>query len=159
MGMKGVSPLIASIILIGFTVAVGGIIGMWLTTLSRTQTGIIENIAEKQAKCSSSTLVIKEAKYNLSSTLVNVTVTHETGSEKLYNLTIEVSGGGKTSKSTTNFTNASDPFEPGQSYAVSVNTANGATLPPEYVRARSFCQDVIGVVGECKSGQPCMKQV
>ncbi|OYT42108.1 MAG: hypothetical protein B6U78_02065 [Candidatus Aenigmarchaeota archaeon ex4484_224] len=37
--MKGISPLIAAVLLIAFTVAVGGIIATWLTSFSKTTTG------------------------------------------------------------------------------------------------------------------------
>ena len=156
--MKGISPLIAAVLLIGFTVAVGGIIGIWLTSLTKTQTSTVEDFGEKQAKCAGSTLTIKEAKYNMSSTFVNVTLTYETGTERLFNLTVEVSSGGATTQSIPAYNISSDPFEPGESYAVAVSVA-GMQLPPDYVRARAYCQDVIGIIGECKSGQSCMKQV
>lgn len=156
--MKGISPLIASVILIGFTVAVAGIIGVWLTSLSKTQTSIVEDFGERQAKCAGSALLIKEARYNMSSTHVNVTLTYEVGTERLFNLTVEVSGGGATRQSVPAYNTSSDPFEPGESYAVAVD-ATGIQLPPNYIRARASCQDVIGVIGECKSGQPCMKEV
>jgi len=55
------------------------------------------------------------------------------------------------------YTATTDPFEPGESYAVSINRSGGAAIPPEYVRARAFCQDTVAVVGECKSGEDCMK--
>jgi len=35
---KGISPFIATILLIGFTVAVGAILSVWFTTFTRTQT-------------------------------------------------------------------------------------------------------------------------
>lgn len=156
--MKGISPLIASVLLIGFTVAIAGIISIWLATLTKTQTSIVEELGEKQAKCAGSALAIKEAKYNLSSTYVNITLTYEAGTERLFNLTVEVSGGGATRQSTPAYNTSSDPFEPGESYAVAINAA-GIKIPPDYVRARAYCQGIIGVVGECKPGQPCMKEV
>jgi len=38
---KGISPFVASILLIGFTVAVGAILSVWFTTFTRTQTASI----------------------------------------------------------------------------------------------------------------------
>jgi flagellin-like protein len=167
--MKGVSPMIAVVLLIAFTVAIGGIISIWLTSLASTQTSTVSSQAEKQIKCASSTITIKEAKYTNMSSLVNITVTHETGTEKLYNLSIEVSGGGFTSRNMTTgayaggiyaFNTTGDPFERGASIQLSINTSIGsATIPPEYVRARVYCQTDIAIVAECKSGQSCMKSV
>ena len=36
--MKGISPMVATVLLLAFTVAVGGIISVWMTGLTRTQT-------------------------------------------------------------------------------------------------------------------------
>ncbi len=165
--MKGVSPMIAVVLLIAFTVAIGGIISLWLTSLTSTTTSSVSSSAEKQIKCASSTMTIKEVRYSTASTIVNVTVAHETGTEKLYNLSIDVTGGGATSSNmttaatgsrTTYFNTTADPFEQGESASVSINTViGGATVPPEYIRARAYCQSDVPVVAECKSGQTCMK--
>lgn len=50
--MKGISPLIATVLLIAFTVAVGGILSVWLTTFSRTSTDIIGSQSSTQLTCS-----------------------------------------------------------------------------------------------------------
>ena len=49
--MKGVSPFIATILLIAFTVAIGGIISLFLTGFTRTQTGTAESIGTNVTKC------------------------------------------------------------------------------------------------------------
>jgi len=36
--MKAISPMIATVLLIGFTIAVGAILSLWFTTFTRTQT-------------------------------------------------------------------------------------------------------------------------
>jgi len=46
---KGISPFIATILLIGFTVAVGAILSVWFTTFTRTQTTGITGAAECHA--------------------------------------------------------------------------------------------------------------
>jgi flagellin-like protein len=50
--MKGISPMIAVVLLIAFTVAVGGIISVWLTGFTRTTTGGTESRAEALSRCS-----------------------------------------------------------------------------------------------------------
>jgi FlaG/FlaF family flagellin (archaellin) len=157
--------MIATILLIAFTVAIGGIISVWMSGLATTQTTTVSSTTEKQIKCAASTLAVKEVKYLAGTNLVNVTVTYQSGTENLYNLTIEVSGGGATSRNQTAsasswFTTTADPFEPGESFAVTINAgldSPGASIPPEYVRAKATCQSAVGIIGECKSGDVCMK--
>lgn len=52
MKIKGVSPLIASILLIAFTVAVGGIISIWITGFTTTQTEIVKEKSSSSLICS-----------------------------------------------------------------------------------------------------------
>jgi flagellin-like protein len=40
--MKAISPMIATVLLIGFTIAVGAILSLWFTTFTRTQTATVE---------------------------------------------------------------------------------------------------------------------
>lgn len=152
--MKGISPMIAVVLIIGFTVAVGALVGIWLTTLAKTQTSVVEEQAEKQVKCMASSLTIKEVRYPSGTTgtcTVNVTVTYETGTEILANMTVEISAKGTTVRSI-----STSLVSPGESRAF---TNSSAICPPEYVRAVGVCQEIVGVVGECKSGQTCMKPV
>jgi len=39
---KGISPFMATILLIGFTIAVGAILSVWFTTFTRTQTATVQ---------------------------------------------------------------------------------------------------------------------
>jgi len=152
--MKGLSPMIAIVFIIGFTVAVAAIVSIWLTTLTKTHTSIVEEQTEKQIRCMGSSLIIKEVKYNSSLTgicSVNVTVAYETGTETLANMTAEISAKGTTVRST-----STALVSPGESRAF---TNSSAICPPEYVRAVAICQDIVPVVGECRSGQTCMKPV
>ena len=49
--MKGISPLIAAVLLIAFTVAVGGIIATWLTSFSKTTTAGVESSTKGATGC------------------------------------------------------------------------------------------------------------
>ena len=44
--MKGISPMIATVLLLAFTIAVGGIISVWLTGMTRTQTAGVTTAAQ-----------------------------------------------------------------------------------------------------------------
>jgi len=48
---KGISPLIAEVLLIGFTVTVASIIILWVTGFTRTSTKTISSQAETQMAC------------------------------------------------------------------------------------------------------------
>jgi len=50
--MKGISPLIASILLIAFTLAVAVIIGSWLTSISSQQSSSVGAAANQTVTCS-----------------------------------------------------------------------------------------------------------
>ena len=82
--MKGISPMIAVILLIAFTVAIGGILSVWLTGLQQQQTTATGEYAEKVAKCASVSLAIE----NISSSVFQVS--YESGTYKLENVTVTV---------------------------------------------------------------------
>jgi flagellin-like protein len=48
---KGISPLIAEVLLIGFTVAVASIVILWATSFTKTSTKTISSQAETQMAC------------------------------------------------------------------------------------------------------------
>jgi flagellin-like protein len=146
---KAVSPLIAAVLLIAFTVAVGGIISLWLSSFTQTQSGMIEKSAEKTTKCAATSLQIREVRYG--SGRVNVTVIHATGSEGLRNLSVSVLGAGISNSSDVRYTSAD--FTPGQVEAFSVIFA----ASPEWVTASAFCQSSYPIITECKPGQVCWK--
>ena len=59
--MKGISAMIATVLLIAFTIAIGGIVSIWLTGLTNTQTQQVTNQSSAQVKCTPS-LSISTAK-------------------------------------------------------------------------------------------------
>jgi flagellin-like protein len=64
--MKGISPMIAVILLIAFTVAVGGILSVWFSTTTTSQTGITGAAATNYTRCGGAAINIDSA----SSTLI-----------------------------------------------------------------------------------------
>lgn len=50
--MKGISPLMAGVLMIAFTLAVAAIVGSWLTLISRTETAEIETGFRRTINCS-----------------------------------------------------------------------------------------------------------
>lgn len=56
--MKGLSPLIATVLLIAFTIAVGGLISIWITGFTQTQTQSVGSQATTQITCSNGGIAI-----------------------------------------------------------------------------------------------------
>lgn len=51
--MKGISPMIATVLIIAFTIAIGGIISVFMTNLTKTTTGEAEKGAAGVSECAS----------------------------------------------------------------------------------------------------------
>lgn len=59
MNNKGISPLIAAVLLIAFTVAIATVIMGWMSTTTRTTTGTITTQTETVVDCSDASVQIK----------------------------------------------------------------------------------------------------
>ncbi len=64
MKRKGLSPLIATVLLVAFTMAVAIILSNWVLDYSRTQTQILNEKGSKQVGCSSAWLAFEGPVYN-----------------------------------------------------------------------------------------------
>jgi len=60
---KGVSPLIATVLLIAFTIAVGGIISVWLTSFTTTTTQTVGKQSETQILCGTGGIQLSNVGY------------------------------------------------------------------------------------------------
>lgn len=70
---SGVSPLIASVLLIAFTMAVAAILTAWVTQFTQQQTETLGNESSDQIDCSFAQLEIQEAVAGDSNVTVSVT--------------------------------------------------------------------------------------
>lgn len=61
--MKAISPLIATVLLIAFTVAVAGIISTWLSSFTTTTTETVKKQSETQVTCVYGSINLKSLKY------------------------------------------------------------------------------------------------
>jgi len=173
-GKKGISAMIATVLLIAFTVAVGGILSIWLTSLTNTQTESTGTAAERQVLCARSVLGISEvtSKFGSGTDMFNITVVYNYGTEDLYYFNITFVDDMRNSLTVTpnigagkNF-NKTNPLQPGMMQVFNINTTDttgsversgdlsGASLYS--VRVRAICQENYPVVGECKAGQACL---
>jgi flagellin-like protein len=141
--MKGISPMIAVILLIAFTVAIGAIVSVWITGFTRGLTTTTGTTAEKQAKCAGVYIGI-EVKENTSAT-TNTTVTlTNNGPQPITNVRVLADG--------TNVYNTS--LQVGDVIIFYYNQSTFTTLPTA-IRATGFCLDEIYVEGKCSKGQAC----
>lgn len=90
-GRKGISPLIASVLLIAFTMAVAGLAGPFFTDLIQQQTSQTDDKVKDVKGAANSGLELEQVKYNDSSG--NYTVTFQnTGETELENITLTTTG-------------------------------------------------------------------
>lgn len=175
---KGVSPLIALVLIIAFTVAIAGIVSAFLTGLATTQVDVTGDAGEKQILCGRSVLELDEVTSVLNSTVTgsdnaNVTLVYTYGTEPLYNFTL-IFVDDKRNAFTINQTSMNPQFhkgsaslQPGMMAVWNLNLTNisinqggvdslrGGALSS--VRVRALCQDDYPVSGECKANWGCMK--
>ncbi len=174
--MKGISPMIAVVLLIAFTIAVGGLVSIWLSNLSSTTTTTTGAATEKQILCAPSVLTVSEVTYTPNTTsagsdAVNITVKYNYGTEDLYEFNITLRDNKKQAitvkPNSTNYFKTS-PFTPGSMVVWNILTNDTATVETargstdlndslDLVRVSALCQDTYPVIGECKAGQACMK--
>ncbi len=63
MNSKAISPMIATVLLIAFTVAVGGIISVWMQTFSSDISGTVGEETENQIYCSYAGISLSNVQY------------------------------------------------------------------------------------------------
>jgi flagellin-like protein len=141
--MKAISPMIATILLIAFTVAVGGIISIWLTGFTRTASAGTETRSEALNRCSASGFEI------ISCTSSAINIIHYDSSLTLFPLSIKTSDG----------------------TAITLSGSNAAGLASGQVRSISFTRGTntsvtvnancqygtinVTITASCSSGDKC----
>ena len=138
--MKAISPMIAVILLIAFTVAIGGILSVWLTGLQQQQTTATGEYAEKVAKCAGVSLAIE----NISDTLFQVS--YESGTYDLTDVNVTV----VFTNTTTRTFECASTLSPGGICVVDI-TDQGDSVTMENVtaaRAVGFCLQEVAKVAE-----------
>ncbi|MBI2543144.1 MAG: LamG domain-containing protein [Candidatus Aenigmarchaeota archaeon] len=88
--MKAISPMIAVVLLIAFTIGIGTIVSIFATSLTTTSTGITGKSSENLTQCSLASLEIKEVK--CSSTSNGLIIYWKFESVNSTNYTADISG-------------------------------------------------------------------
>ena len=89
MSIKGISPLIATILLIAFVIAVGGVLSGWLVSFTKERTDEARTQGETDIMCSYSALYISDSDWNDTTKKLSFIV-ENTGKEDLTNFRISV---------------------------------------------------------------------
>jgi flagellin-like protein len=131
--MRGISPLLAVIILIATTIAVGGILAGWLAPFIRTAFGGVETIAEKQMKCMFAIVV--------ESVTTDKIIFSNPSKQPLSNVSIYADGTQVASGLSVD--------------AFGVETQSFTRSNNKSVTIRGLCQDEIVVEGRCREGDAC----
>lgn len=85
--MKGISAMIATVLLIAFTVAVAGVISSWLMSFTKTSSETVSTQANTQLVCSYGGISLSGLKY--ASNIMNGTI-ENTQTVSLGNITIQI---------------------------------------------------------------------
>jgi flagellin-like protein len=152
--MKGISPLIAAVLLIAFTVAIGGIVSIFFTSFTKQTTSGVSSQGQALISCTGSAPTVDLVRYNSTlGNMVNITYTNP-GAITLQNIVIYTT----LSNSTTNTTVPSSPtLPPAASNSIALNLSGGGA--PTEVRVVGVCSTSTGnqtVSGSCLTGQGCM---
>ncbi len=87
---KAISPLIATVLLIAFTITIATILASWMTGFTTTQTETAGGKAREEIACAYGSLAIKSMKYNNSENKLYGEIENEMGDTDLSNITFSV---------------------------------------------------------------------
>lgn len=109
MRRKGISPLIAAVLLIAFTMSVAAMLTAWVTTFTEEKTSVVSNKSDQVFQCSYGGLSIYDAIYHSDDNTTDVTVAN-TGTYDFRNITIHIfdDTGGVVNKGYTGALNTAD---------------------------------------------------
>lgn len=111
---KGISPLLATVILIALTLSVAALLGSWFTSVTRMQTGIIEEEAKTQINCSAANLEIVDVTCSNTTQKIQVIVTNLGNNIPLYNFSTLVTLNNTYYLNSTGGPNSTSPLNPGE---------------------------------------------
>ncbi len=152
---KGLSPLIATVILVAFTMAVAAILIVWITDFTRGRTAEVSDRGEKQILCSYSTLEINKGGVSIVGSWMNITVDYVSGSEKLNitGFTVRDKSGYSYINNTV-LTNTSSEFNlaPGSKREFrNYNLTGSLSSTWDEVRVTALCQNQFAVIASVRN--------
>ena len=136
--MKGLSPIVAIVILIAFAVAIGGLVSLWLTNFATETTEFTSEQGNKLTACAG-------VRLKVDSVTANGIIYSNPSVKTITNITVFDQNGG-------NLTFNASNLNAGQ-----VTNITWAKAQNESVFLRGICEGSIVVEGSCKDGQVCWK--
>ena len=136
--MKAISPMIAVVLLIAFTIGVGGLVSIFVTGLTTTSTGITSNQSEALTKCAGAWI-------NVQSVQNTRVIFSNPNTETITGINVVASGGNVTPSAGSLAPGATRSFS-GAGWAIDGNTS---------VTVRGLCQTLVTVEGKCTNAQDC----
>lgn len=143
--MKGISPLIATVLLIAFTIGVGGLVSLFATSLTTTTTGITSNSSESLTKCAGAWLEVRR--------VTNSTIVFSNPNRETVTAVQVIFTNGN------NQTATDQILSPGETGALTLNggliSSSNVVTANTTVTVRGQCQATTLAEGVCKQGQAC----
>jgi len=143
--MKGISPMIATVLLIGFTVAVGAILAVWFSTYTKTQTSSVSGATA----CASTTLDVKVPVVTSSDATVLIT-NNGPATVNITSVTVTCGTSTNTTSSSTGITGLTN-LAKGSSGTLKV-TISGCTSSNVAVDVHATCSGGGTTSGACPAG-------
>jgi FlaG/FlaF family flagellin (archaellin) len=134
--MKGVSAFVATILIIAITVVIGGMISLFLTGFTSTQTGTVSQQTSNQTACAGAYISIDSV------TTTKILYSNPT-IQTISSINISTNDG-------TFVNNTVTTLGPGQAGSVSFSKGSNTS-----VIARGLCLSSITVMGRCSSTEAC----
>ena len=137
---KGLSPLVATVLLIAFTLSIAGLIGGWLTSLTKSQTSTIEQGSTTLINCTSALIDITDVVCSNSSQQLRIAIAN-LGDVELYDFSAFASINNTLYTNNTGGPNSTNTLRPGQQIILIYGCdrtqfcTNGATLTKVRVSA------------------------
>lgn len=130
MKRKGISPILASVLLLAVTLSVVGVFSGWAPQIAETVTGETENSTMHRLQCDKASVEIVSASYDTSNNGDLIVAVRNTGREDLQNLTVaEFSENDVLGEQTDASVNSGELND--------VNISDGVDSTPAYVRVYS----------------------
>jgi flagellin-like protein len=159
--MKGISEIVATVLVIALVVFIGGIVGIFVMNFTKSQTGLTQHSSENMAKCGNVILTIDDVKTDADLDPVNVTFTYSVGTEDLYNFSVFIMDIHVNLNSTSSLSptyNATNSLRVGKQVFWSISTSGwGLYGSLSHVRVQGLCKTDYPVTADCKSGEACME--
>jgi len=112
---KGLSPLLATVMLIAITLAISALLGNWFTSMTKTQTDIIEETATRQINCTGALLSITDSICSSTNQQLKIALTN-LGDIVLYDFSTLAKVNNTFYANNTGGPSSTNPLNPGEQY-------------------------------------------